>query len=162
MALRARDVMIPHVVTVSPDLPLDALQDLLLAERIGGVPVLERGRLVGMVSRSDIVRALSLERSLAGVVADSLVGAEFAPGEDQGTGVVPDSVRERLRAHRVRDVMITDILSVSPDAPVAEVARIMVDRHVHRLPVVAPDGRLEGIIGSLDLVRLLADGRAVT
>jgi CBS domain-containing protein len=151
MGLRAADVMRTAVVTVAPAMPLAELEDFLLSRRIGGAPVVERGRVIGIVSRSDVVRSLSLERSLAGMIetlAPAGAGAPApAPAAPRGTKTV-------------RDSMVTDLVTVSPDTPLADVARVLVERHLHRV-VVTQDGKLVGIITSLDLVRLIAHGALV-
>ena len=56
MTLRVKDLMQSDVVTVGPDLTLRELEEVLLRHRIHGVPVVERGRIVGHISRSDVVR----------------------------------------------------------------------------------------------------------
>jgi CBS domain-containing protein len=151
MALRASDVMQPHVLTVSPEMSLAALEDFLVSKRISGAPVVERGKLVGIVSRSDIVRLLSLERSLAGVIAEGL--------EATGTDVrLPETLAQQLEGRTVRDAMASDPVTVSPDTPLEEVARLLERRHIHRVPVTA-DGTIRGVITTLDLVKLIATGR---
>lgn len=156
--IQAADVMQGEPVTVSPDLSLAALEDLLLSHRIGGVPVVEHGELVGVISRSDVVRVLSLERSLAGIIGEGLREAEFAPGEEGATRPLPDALRGQLQAHTVRDAMVTDPITVGPTASIGEVARRLVERHVHR--VLVTEGRkLVGLVTSLDVVALVAQGR---
>ena len=81
MTILARDIMQRHVVTVTPETTLAELADLLVGKRIGAVPVVQSGAVVGVVSRSDFARTVSLERSLAGLVADAEGRQEFAPGE---------------------------------------------------------------------------------
>jgi CBS domain-containing protein len=153
MELRARDVMQPKVLTVSPDMTLAALEDFLVSKRIGGVPVVEAGALVGIISRSDIVRALSLERSLSGVIRDG-----FASEEASTPVRLPRHLERELGARTVRDAMAVDPVSVAPDTPLAEVARLLHARHIHR--VLVTEGKaVRGVISTLDLVRLIADGR---
>ena len=60
---------------------------------------------------------------------------------------------------RVKDVMTHELITVSPADPLGVVARCLVEHGIHRLPVVDA-GRLVGILTSLDLVRLIAEGRA--
>jgi CBS domain-containing protein len=150
MALCAKDVMQAKVLTVSPGMSLAALEDFLVSKRISGAPVVERGKLVGIVSRSDIVRLLSLERSLAGVIAEGLGGAE--PSR------LPDGLTKQLEGRTVRDAMVTDPVTVSPDTPIDVVARLLSQRHIHRVPVTT-DGTIRGVISTLDLVQLIAAGR---
>jgi CBS domain-containing protein len=56
----------------------------------------------------------------------------------------------------VRDVMTTEVVSVGPDAPVPELARVMLDRGVHRLLVLDPSGRPVGVVSADDLLQVLA------
>ena len=158
MNLRAADIMQTAVVTVSPDMPLAQLEDFLLSRRIGGAPVVEKGRLVGIVSRSDVVRSLSLGRSLAGLINEG-AGPLETPAAGDDAPAAGRSLIDRLRGQTVRDAMVTDVVCVAPDAPVHDVARVLVERHLHRV-VVTREAKLLGIITSLDLVRLLVESRS--
>lgn len=157
MPLLARDVMQSRVVTVEPSLPATELEQLLERERISGAPVVEGGRLLGVVSRADLVSAAAGAED----EADSLL----AYYEDVAGAAPSRSARARLAGERaaslrVRDLLQTELVSVAPDAPVQKVAAALAERRIHRVLVV--DGeRLVGIVSSLDLVRLLADGRVV-
>jgi CBS domain-containing protein len=159
MAILARDIMERDVQTVDPDMSLATLEDTLLSHRISGAPVLEHGDLVGIVSRSDIVRTLSLDRSLTGVVSDFYrqivdVSGEPAANEWKRT----QGVEQHLAQRRVRDAMTPELITVAPDVKIAEVARLMVERHIHRL-LVTSGKQLLGLISSTDLVQLIVDGR---
>jgi CBS domain-containing protein len=59
LGTRARDVMTAPAVSIAPDEPMEALADLLLKRRVNPVPVVESGRLVGIVSRTDVVRMMA-------------------------------------------------------------------------------------------------------
>jgi CBS domain-containing protein len=155
MAILAGDVMTKAVVTVDPSLPALELERLLDRERISGAPVVEDGRLVGVVSRVDLVRA----QTDASEGADALLDYY----RDAGGGSPDASEHARLAGSRVekrcvRDLMTTELVTVTPDRPVAEVARTLADRGIHRLLVVEK-GRLCGLISSLDVVRLVGEGR---
>ncbi len=153
MTLRARDVMQANVLAVSPDMTLAALEDFFMSKRISGAPVIERGVLVGIISRSDIVRSLSLERSLSGLIEDSLTSPEEAPAAVR----LPAHLEPELAARTVRDAMVADLVTVSPDTPVAEVASLLHTHHIHR--VLVTEGKaVRGVISTLDLVHLIAKG----
>jgi CBS domain-containing protein len=154
MPLRACDVMQANVLSVPPELSLAALEDFLLSKRISGAPVVDDGKVIGVVSRSDVVRCLSLERSLSGLIADGLA----SPEEPASPVRLPADLEERLGAHTVRDAMVVDPVVVAPDAPIAEVARLLHERHIHRV-LVTEGGTLRGVISTLDLARLIATGR---
>ncbi len=162
--LTAADVMQTEVRSVAPKVPVVDLEKLLIGERLGGVPVVEDERLVGIVSRSDIVRHLSHSHASQSIDTEYWWELGGATGATRATGGEPSAGRrlvdQALADLTVADLMVTDVLSVAPDAPVSEVARLMDSRHVHRLLVVEGDA-LRGLVTSLDLARLLADGRAV-
>jgi CBS domain-containing protein len=165
--MRVRDAMNPKVVHIAPGEPLAELERVLLAERLGGLPVVEHGRLVGVVSRSDIVRVLGSETALAEAQADfyrEYHDDPFAPSEraareaEAEQEAAAEQVARRMTHLRVRDAMTPDVVRVEADAPVRDAAARMVERGVHRLVVTERD-RLVGVLSALDLVRLVAEGR---
>jgi CBS domain-containing protein len=158
MTLRARDVMETDVLAVAPTLSLIDLADFLIRERVSGVPVVAAGELVGHVSRSDLVRAGSLERSLAGLAAEAVDPPEFAPASEPALVASLASLAPALKARTVRDIMVTEVLTVTPETPLTEVARLLLARHLHRV-LVTEGRRVRGVISALDLVRLIADER---
>jgi CBS domain-containing protein len=158
MPLCARDIMQTHVLGVPPDMPIPELVDFLISHRVSGVPVMENKKLVGIVSRSDLVRAVSLERSLAGIVAQGFEQEEFAPGEVPPPLGLRGSAVAALQTRTVRSIMVTDPISVAPETPVTEVARLLVAKHMHRVLVTA-GAQVLGLISSLDVVRLVAEGK---
>jgi CBS domain-containing protein len=123
----AQDVMQKGVATVGPELPLRDFEEFLAAEDISGAPVIgDDGVLVGIASKTDIVRAL-------------------------GERADPDLLETGMR---VEDIMSRDVVCVPPDAPIRDVARIMLDGQLHRV-LVARDEQVLGIITPFDLIRLL-------
>jgi len=159
--LEVASAMQTKVETVSPDLDLVELERRLLAAGCSGFPVVEEGRLVGIVSRSDIVRAIAVERATEEQLSDfyrSFAEPDGSSGGDAEAAAIESRVGARAAHLRVRDVMIRDVKSVERNQPLADVAKRMVEAHIHRLPVV--DGeRLVGIVTTLDIARLVAEGR---
>jgi CBS domain-containing protein len=156
MALTVRDVMKTDLHTVDPSMSLVDFERMLIAERVGGAPVLEGKKLVGMVSREDIIRVLSLEQSMAEV--QSGVYAHSPDGANQGAfDQVGDQVGQRMQKLRVRDAMTSVRARVAPTASLQEAARHMVKHGVHR--VLVTEGEVVvGIVSRIDLVALLAEG----
>jgi CBS domain-containing protein len=151
MAILARDVMNKEVISVRPSILLTELEDALIARHISGVPVVDKGRLVGIVSRSDIVRYFSLQRTMA----------DFLDHEHKSRGEESPGRPSREEAERtltVSEIMAKDPVAVAPDAPIEDVAKRMVARHVHRV-VVTEGETVVGIISALDVVQLIVDGR---
>lgn len=157
MVMCARDVMRVDPMVARPGTTLPDLEQLLLSQRIGGLPVVDDGKLVGVVSRSDIVRKLGVEQVIAEQVAEfhrELAGYDDSQVPDAGAA---EQVSARLEGVKVRDIMVEAAVTVAPDQPLREVAATLCERKVHRVPVVE-HGRLVGIITTLDLVNLIAGG----
>ena len=153
--LRARDIMQVQVVTVNPSLPLADFEVMLEREGVSGTPVIDNAGLCGVVSRTDLIRTLadavgSAEATLA--YYQEVGGA--APSPTSAGRMASDQVATKV----VRDIMTTELLAVSGDQPVREVAQMMVNRGVHRL-LVTEGRRLLGLVTTLDLVRAIADGK---
>ncbi|MDQ7820341.1 MAG: CBS domain-containing protein [Armatimonadota bacterium] len=133
--LRAKDVMTSPVITVRPDTPIKDVAALMAAHHISGVPVVtDQGELVGIITEADLLlaEARGFRRP-----------ARLAPvGE----------ARPRLRA---RDLMTSPVVTVDEEAPLSEVASLMVRRQINRVPVMR-GGRLVGIVSRADIVRALA------
>jgi CBS-domain-containing membrane protein len=144
--LTARDIMTREVVTIQPEANVEDLAKLLEEHRIGGAPVLDKsGVLVGVVTQSDLVqRSRDLELPPALNILDLHLFLEM-----------PSHFKRRLEkllGNRVKDVMTGNPITVAPDTPVNEIARLMTSKGVHTLPVLE-DGKLVGIVGKLDLIR---------
>jgi CBS domain-containing protein len=99
------------------------------------------GKLVGIVSRSDIVRAASLDRSLAGVALEGVEQSEFAPAESPDPVELLRTVARTIEPLTVRQIMVVDAVTVSSDTPVRQVSRILTDRHLHRVLVTEGQAR---------------------
>ena len=153
--LRARDVMQTHVVTVSSSLPLAEFELLLEREKVSGMPVVEGAELCGVVSRTDLIRTLAAaEGSAEATLAYYQEVGGAAPSPASAGRMASDQVATMV----VRDIMTDEILAVSGDRPVREVAQMMVTRGVHRL-LVTEGRRLLGLVTMLDLVCAIAEGR---
>ena len=146
--LTAGDIMTRDVCTVFPHTSLRYVARLLSDRRISGVPVVDDdGCIVGIVTENDLLQWSDKPGEKQAWWLDMLAeGFDLAPG-------FLDVVQSEH--DKVRGVMSTDITTVTEDASVAEVAKLIVAKSVKRLPVLR-DGRLVGIVSRGDLVRALA------
>jgi CBS domain-containing protein len=149
----AKDIMNPHVVTVTDTMDLREVAKILVEERISGAPVVdELGHLVGVISQSDLVEyELATERELT--VEAPFYRRPYDESLDPSQGFQIDE----LPADIVRDVMTPYLITVSEDTPIREVAARMAECGVHRLIVVDEAQQLRGIVTSLDVLRWLAE-----
>ena len=151
------------VETVSPKMGLVDLERKFLTSGRNAFPVIEDGKLIGIVSRADIVRLLSIERSTEEQRSDfyrSIENPTRARSDEAEVAAINAAVGERAAGRHVRDAMTHQVVSVDVDQPLTEVARLLLDGHIHRLPVVE-EGRLKGIVTTLDIVRLFAQGQLI-
>lgn len=127
--MRCSEIMTRDVKTATRDMQLREVAVMMREGDVGSVPVVEDGRLVGILTDRDIVvRAI-------------------ANGKDA--------------AAPVSDAMTAEIFSVKPDDFVFEAIRIMGDRQVRRIPVVAESGDLAGIISMADIALEMEDEREI-
>jgi CBS domain-containing protein len=148
--MKASDIMTSPVIAVAPDTPVPEIAALLCERRISGVPVLDHGTLVGIVSEADL-----LPRHEIGTDHIARSGSWWLRWFSAG-----QSVTEYVKSHArtARDVMTPEVLSVSPHTPAAEIATLLETRRIKRVPVL-DGGRLAGIVSRADLVQALATRR---
>lgn len=145
--MKAKDIMTSPVITVTPDATVDEIAALLFERRISAVPVVEKGRLVGIVSEADL-----LHRHEIGTDCIAQSGSWWLR-----LFTVDRSIEEYIKSHarRARDVMTREVATVAPDTPVADIATLLEKRRVKRVPVVHA-GRLAGMVSRSNLVQALA------
>lgn len=147
--------MTPNVLAVGADWPLDRLVEFLTTKSISGAPVVsETNTLVGVVSLTDVARNGSLtdRETSPEVPSFYLRGLEKFVAREELKGF---SVAGEART-LVRDVMTPMVFSVDEAAPVQEVAAAMITGRIHRV-FVTREGRMVGIISSMDLLPLVRD-----
>jgi len=154
MTLRARDLMQRDPITVSPETSLLSVQQLFLEEEINGAPVVDdRGAVLGVISSLDLLRAVQDEYG-GGVATGPAYFREDLPYSGPDWLQAPQDFQDRLGQLTAIDAAVRDIVSVSPDAPLAEVAATMRGQRIHRVLVVE-GGELVGILTTFDLLRAL-------
>ena len=139
----AHHVMTRKVISVAPETTVVAAADLMLRNRISGLPVIGKdGAVVGIVSEGDFLR-----RSEIGTPRKRNRLLTFFLGY---AGSAEDYVRERGR--KVSEVMTPSPIIVSEVTPLPELVSLMENNSVKRLPVMR-DGKLVGIVSLSDFVR---------
>src|SRR5665213_533262 len=141
--MKVADLMTRKVVSVPPELTVVAVATLLAEKHISAVPVVDAQRgLVGIVSEGDLMRRPE-------------TGTERHTSWWLRAFSAPDTLAERyVKSHGLaaKDVMTHNVVTIAPDASLAEAAELMERNRVKRLPVTQED-RIIGIIARADLVR---------
>ncbi|HZL03805.1 MAG TPA: CBS domain-containing protein [Coriobacteriia bacterium] len=151
MGLTARDIMTPDPVTVRRDLSVTEAAKLMVERRVGALPVVEDDRLVGLVTEGDLImQDVKIEfptyiHLLDGFIMYPPATARFESELKKAVGAT------------VADVMTAEPVVVQATTSVEDIATLMVDRDVSRLPVL--DGeKVVGIISKSDIVRSIVSG----
>jgi CBS-domain-containing membrane protein len=143
--LKVSEVMRREVAIVHPDDPITKVVDLLLDKDFTAMPVTdEQGEVLGMVSDSDLLTRGGMD------VTISLKRAAD-----------PDFVRELHSSlenpnRKVSEVMTREVVTIGPEAVLGAAGKLMVEKHLKRLPVIDENRKLVGILGRLDLLNTIA------
>ncbi|MHB1285790.1 MAG: CBS domain-containing protein [Leptospirales bacterium] len=144
----AKDLMTTSVVSVRPETSLRDLADVLVKNRLNGVPVLDaHGKFLGVVGQHDLIHH---EKPLHIPTTISLLDAWIFLEP-------PSALKkeiERIAATQVMDIYQKNPATVSPTATVEEMALLFEQTNSDMLPVIE-GGQLKGVIGRTDLVRSL-------
>ncbi|MBP3730176.1 MAG: CBS domain-containing protein [Mailhella sp.] len=144
----AADIMTTEPVTVTRDTTLSQAAKLLLNGHFNGLPVVEDGRLVGMLTQSDLI---SLDKKLETPGYFLLLGGAIPM---QMPGKFSKELR-RMAARTVGEIMTSDPHSIKPETTIDEIATLMVKERFYTLPV-EKDGKIIGVVGMEDLIKRLA------
>ena len=129
-----REIMMGSPVTLKPDDTLDLASDIISLGRIRHIPVVDDGRLVGLLS----------ERDLMGAAASKVFGLK------------QKSKSVLLKSVLIKDVMKKRVVTVKPETPIKETARLMAEKKIGCVPVVS-DGTLVGLVTTTDILKYVEE-----
>lgn len=141
-SVKVEEVMSTEVVYVERKTPLREVAQLMAQRRVSGVPVVESdGTVAGVISETDFLSTMGDAKSqtFMDVVADCLGGGRCLAAP--------------MRVQTAEDIMSTPAVTVSPETPLMEVANIIADQGINRVPVIDEAGKLVGIASRADVVR---------
>lgn len=139
MKSTVKDVMTTHVVAVKRTASFKEMIVRMRKSRVSAFPVVDdAGRVIGVVSQADMLNK----------------EADLAPGPGPLSGILRFRDHEKALGVTAADLMTSPPVTVGPDTPLADAARLMRDRRVKRLPVVNAGEHLIGIISRADVLRV--------
>ena len=130
---KVQDIMTKDPHTLEADNVLDLADDLMTMARVRHIPILERGKLVGIVSQRDL----------------------FLSALVKALGVKQREQKDLMKTIRAREIMSHPVITISAGASVKEAARLMGENRIGCLPVVK-DKQFVGLVTETDILRYVA------
>ena len=128
--MKVKDIMVKDVATLRLNDELSLADDIMQLGRIRHLPVVEEGRLVGIISQRDLFKA-----SLASAM-----------------GYGEKAKRAFMKTVAVKEVMVNEVITISPESSIEEAGKVMLEKKIGCLPVVE-EGNLIGLITETDILR---------
>jgi len=137
MSSTVKDVMSTHVIAVRQSAPYKEMAAMLHEQRVSAFPVLDDdNKVIGVVSEADLLTKEAVNGTMPGALDGMLRRREYT----------------RANALTAAELMTKPPVTIGPDAPVTQAARLMYSRRVKRLPVTSDDGTLIGIVTRADVL----------
>jgi CBS domain-containing protein len=184
--LRLRDIMTTNVLTLAPDVSLRDAMELLASHHFSGAPVVAGGRVVGVISSTDILDFAANTPGVPSSPTNSAEWGEWDTSESEADeeaeppasfftelwsdagAEIPSRLEaaggpewDRFGEHTVEEVMNRAMVALPPDTPVELAAAQMRERAVHRILVMQGD-ELKGLVTTKDVTDAVADHRLTT
>lgn len=143
------NLMTSEVVSVERSTPVAEVARLMVAHAISGIPVVEAGRVVGMVTERDIVaQEMEVDAPAYGTFLDAVFKFPWDKSDDE---------LRLILATTAGELMSSEVVTVSATTTLREAAGLMYKRRLNPLPVVDEQGHLIGIVSRSDVIRLLTE-----
>lgn len=146
--LKAKDIMTRSVHTVSADTEVEELARLFVETGVSAMPVLDaKGALQGIVTETDLVeqnKPLHIPTVIS--IFDWVLYLESEKNFREQV--------EKMTARKVGEICTREVVTCTPETPVAEIAALMVDHKAHLIPVVE-GGKVVGVVARLDIIRAM-------
>lgn len=148
--MKVREIMVSPVIGVGQNATVQDVAKLLLANRISAAPVLDgAGKMIGIVTEGDLLRRVE-----AGTEHTYSWWVHMLAGD-------PTLARDYVKSHAVKvvDIMSRKVVTASPDDTVCDVAGLLEENNIKRIPIVDDDGKVVGIVSRSNIVQLVAGAR---
>lgn len=144
-----REIMQTNVPTVAPDDSVPVIANMMATARLNGVPVVENGQMIGIITDSDIIaREADVDAPMPVAFLDAIFMADAGRSFDE-------EIRHAL-AINARQLMTSPVVSIRDTATLTHIATLMIDEGVNPVPVLDDGNNLVGIVSRADLVRVIA------
>jgi CBS domain-containing protein len=138
--MHVQDVMTRDVISVSKYESIMHVANILSEKNISGLPVVDKeNKVIGIITQADILSVVGMRKEHT--------------FKDLLRHMLGEPLPERKIGDIVADIMASPAITIKPQANIAEVAQIMDERKIRRLPVVDDRNRLAGIISRADILK---------
>lgn len=147
--ITAKDIMTTDVITVDPETSVKEAANIMSENDISGLPVVQNGELVGIVTENDLIikdKKLHFPEYI-NVIGGIIYLESYKKFEEEF---------KKFIAVKVGELMTEDVITASPNEPIEDLATIMHQENINRLPVVDNSGQLIGIVTRGNIVKHIA------
>lgn len=148
--LKAKDIMTTDCITLTPDTDIAAAARTLLENKINGAPVIDGGKVVGVLCQSDLV---AQQKKITMPSFFTLLDGVFPLSSYDEL----EKEMTKISALKVGDAMTAAPIFITPETTIEDVATMMANEKLYTLPVVL-DGTLVGVVGKEDVLKTLLQG----
>ena len=146
---RAKDIMTPDVIVANKNDIIANVANLLIKEKIGGLPVVdEENKVVGIISETDIMKKESHVDSprMLNFIQGIIFLDDMKKFEDE---------MRAIAAYKVENLITKNIITVNENDTFDYVANVMINKSINRVPVVDENNFLKGIICRYDIIKAM-------
>jgi len=154
--MKIKDVMNKEVIVCAPDDTLDHLADLFKKNHISGIPVVDKGKIVGLVSETDLIKLFKTPEYSNDLWLPSPFEIIEIPIRNLVKLEETKKFFENMKLRPVKDIMTKTVHSISSDEELEDASTMMVKYDVNRLPVIEK-GKLVGIVARSDIIKGLSE-----
>ncbi len=138
----AKDIMTKQVIFVQTDTPLEKVAEDMARHSVSGIPVVgSDGKVIGVISEKNFLfhMGTSETASTMGIIDQCL--------RNEGCMIEP------IVGQTARDIMTSPPITVGEDISLSGIIDIFTSRHINRVPVIDPNGKLSGIVSRADVLK---------
>jgi CBS domain-containing protein len=150
--MKISEIMTKNPITISVDDPVRNAASLLRTYKIGGLPVMEQDRLVGIITESDVIALLETGRLSDDLWLPSPLEVIEVPIREFVNWEKTKMALTDIGDKKVREIMSHPVITIDEEADIEAAAALMLSHKIARLPVINK-GRLTGIVTRADIVR---------
>lgn len=151
--MKIKDIMVANVISVSPETPVSEVADILFNNRFHGLPVIEKEKVIGIITEDDFFLKNYDEMFLPSYI-------RFLK-ENKTVENLPDDIREKIEkllGTKARDIMTADCLTADSEMDATELMRLVKETNFTSFPVVDGQNNIRGIVTLSDVLGTVRSG----